>query len=77
VVTTSIVDVLWLSAPAAPVMVSVAPVSGVEMLVPTVSVEAPAVGLGKKLHEAPDGSPLLQDSATAPVKPFIGVMVTV
>ena len=42
----------------------------------TVSVDAPVVGLGVNVTVEPDGWPL-RLSVTDPLKPFVGVIVTV
>jgi len=68
--------VVCVSEPLTPVIVSAYVPRGVELDVLTVSVEALPVGFGLKEPDALGGRPLT-DSVTAPLKPPLGVTVTV
>jgi len=66
---------VWVREPLTPVMVSGNVPAGVLAVALTVRVEDPVAGFGLKLPVAPVGNPLTLN-VTAPVKPLIGVMLT-
>jgi hypothetical protein len=75
-VTVSVTDVVWVSAPLVPVMVSGYEPGGVPVVVVTLSVDD-VIGwlLGLNVPLAPDGSPLTLRASEA-LKPPVGVIVT-